>query len=176
METQQAKASKFVLNYGLILGIIMVVLGVIMYVANYHLDPHWSFSVISFAIFIAVVFYGVKAFKNENGGFLTIGEAIKVGVGIALIAGIISAIWAFILSTYVEPDYMAQMAEMQREKMVERFPEMTDQQLDKAAEMNSTFMKPWFTSAVTIVSNLLFGLLTGLVAGLIMKQKRPYDV
>lgn len=176
METQQAKASKFVLNYGLILGIIMVVLGVIMYVADYHLDPHWSFSVISFAVFIAVVFYGIKAFKNENSGFLTIGEAIKVGVGIALIAGIISAIWAFILSNYIEPDYFVQMAEMQREKMVERFPDMTDEQLDKASEMNATFMKPWFTMSVTIVSNLLFGLLTGLVAGLIMKQKRPYDV
>ena len=176
METQQAKSSKFVLNYGLILGIIMVVLGVIMYVANYHLNPHWAFSVISFAIFIAVVFYGVKAFKTENGGFLSIGEAIKVAVGIALIAGILSAIWAFILSNFIEPDYFAQLAEIQREQMLERFPEMTDQQLDQAAEMNSTFMKPWFTMSVTIVSNLLFGLLAGLVAGLIMKQKRPYDV
>ena len=176
MEIQQAKASKFVLNYGLILGIIMVVLGVIMYVANYHLNPHWSFSIISFAVFIAVVFFGIKAYKTENGGFLSIGEAIKVAVGIALIAGIISAIWAFLLSTYIEPTYFAQMAEVQREQMIARFPEMTDQQLDNAAEMNSTFMKPWFTFSVTIVSNLLFGLLAGLVAGLIMKQKRPYEV
>lgn len=176
MEVQQAKASKFVLNYGLILGIVMVVLGVVMYVADYHLNPHWVFSIISFAIFIAVVFYGIKAFKSENGGFLSLGEAIKVAVGIALIAGIISAIWAFLLSNYIEPDYFAQMAEVQREQMVERFPEMTDEQLDQAAEMNSTFLKPWFTFSVTIVSNLLFGLLVGLVAGLIMKQKRPYEV
>lgn len=176
METQQAKASKFVLNYGLILGILMVVLGVIMYVANYHLDPHWAFMVTSFALFIVVVIFGVKAYKKENGGFLTIGEAIKVGVGIALIAGILSGLWNLLLSTYIEPDYFAQAAELQREAMIERFPEMTDQQLDNAAEMNAKFMTPWLTFAITIVTNLLFGLLIGLLGGLIMKQKRPYEV
>lgn len=175
MEIQQAKTSKFVLNYGLVLGILMVVLGVIMYVSNYHLQPHWAFSVISFLIFIAVVSYGIKAYKKENGHYLTVGEALKVGVGIALIAGIISGVWTLLLSTYIEPDYMVQMTDMQREQMLERFPEMTDAQLDSAAEMNSRFMTPWFTFAIAIVSNLLFGLLVGLVAGLIMKQKRPYE-
>ena len=175
METQQAKASKFILNYGVVLGIIMVVLGVIMYVANAHLNPHWSYSVITFLIFIAVLSFGIKAFKKENGGFLTLGEAIKVGVGIALIGGIIGAIWSFVLTTFIEPDFYVQMAEIQREQMIERFPEMTDQQLENAAEMNAKFTKPWFTFAISIVSNLLLGLLVGLVAGLIMKQKRPYE-
>lgn len=175
METQQAKASKFILNYGTVLGIIMVVLGVIMYVANAHLNPHWSYSVITFLIFITIVSFGIKAFKKENGGFLTIGEAIKVGVGIALIGGIISAIWSLVLTTFIEPDFYAQMAEVQREQMIEQFPEMTDQQLEKAAEMNAQFTKPWFTFAVSVVTNLFFGLLVGLIAGLIMKQKRPYE-
>lgn len=175
METQQAKARKFVLNYGLILGILMVVLGVVMYVANYHLNPHWAFILTSFAIFIAVVVFAVKAYKKENGGFLTLGEAIKIGVGIALIAAIMAGLWNFLLSTYIEPDYFAQAAELQRQKMIESNPSLTDQQLDKAAEMSAKFMKPWFTFAVSIVSNLLFGLLIGLGAGLIMKQKRPYE-
>lgn len=175
METQQVKASKFILNYGTILGIIMVVLGVIMYVANAHLNPHWSFSILTLAIFISVLSFGIKAFKKENGGFLTLGEALKVGVGIALIGGIIGAIWSLVLTTFIEPDYFTQMAEVQREQMLERFPEMTDQQLENAAEMNAKFSKPWFTFAVSIVSNLLLGLVVGLIAGLIMKQKRPYE-
>lgn len=176
MEAQQAKARKFVLNYGLLLGILMVALGVIMYVMNYHLNPHWAFMIISFAIFIAVVVYGIKAFKQENGGFLSLGEAIKVAVGIGLIAAIISGVWTVLLATVIEPDYMLHMADMQREQMLERFPEMSDEQIDQAMEFSSGFNSPWITFASTLVMYMLFGLVTGLIAGAVMKQKRPYDV
>ena len=154
----------------------MVILGVIMYVMDYHLNPHWSFMIISFAIFIAVVVYGIKAFKKENGGFLSLGEAIKVSVGIGLIAAIISGIWSIILMTVIEPDYASQMADVQREQMIERFPEMTDQQINQAVEMSAGFSSPWITFASTLVMYMLFALIVGLIAGAVMKQKRPYDV
>lgn len=176
MEAQQAKARKYVLNYGLLLGILMVILGVIMYVMDSHLNPHWAFMVLSFAIFVAVVIYGIKAFKKENGGFLSLGEALKVSVGIGLIAAIISGIWSILLSTVIEPDYANQMAEMQREQMIERFPEMSDQQINQALEMSASFSSPWITFASTLVMYMLFALIVGLIAGAIMKQKRPYDV
>ncbi|NJW52779.1 DUF4199 domain-containing protein [Salinimicrobium oceani] len=176
MEAQQAKARKFVLNYGLLLGILLVTLGVIMYVTNNHLDPHWSFMLISFAIFIAVVVYGIKAFKKENAGFLSLGEAIKVAVGIGLVAAILGGIWNVLLATVIEPDYMEQMSEFQREQMIERYPEMADAQIEQALEMTATFSSPWVSFAMVLVMYMLFGLVLGLIAGLIMKQKRPYDV
>lgn len=176
MEIQKAKARKFVLNYGLLLGIILIVIGVIMYVTNYHLQPHWSFTVLTFAAFIAVVTYGIKAFKTENGGFLSLGEAIKVAVGIGLIAAILSGVWTILLATVIEPDYMVQMADMQREQMMDRFPEMTNAQIDSAMEMGASFRSPWIAFASGLVMYMFFGLIIGLVVGLIMRQKRPYDV
>ena len=176
METQKAKAGKFVLNYGLLLGIILVVLGVIMYVTNNHLQPHWSFMIITFAIIAAVAVYGIKAFKAENGGFLSLGEAIKVAVGIGLIAAIIGGLWTILLSTVIEPDYMAQMSDLQREQMIERFPEMTDAQIDNAIEMGAPFQTPWVVFAMGLVMYMFLGLIIGLIAGLVMRQKRPYDV
>lgn len=175
MEAQQAQARKFVLNYGLLLGILVVTLGVIMYVTNNHIDPHWSFMVISFALFIAVVIYGIKAYKGENGGFLSLGEAIKVAVGIALIAALLAGIWNVLLATVIEPDYAEQMADFQREQMVERFPEMTEAQIEQGMEMSANFSSPWIGFATVLVMYMLFGLLVGLVAGLVMKQKNPYD-
>ena len=176
METQQAKASKFVLNYGLLLGILLVVLGVIMYVMNYHLQPHWSFMVLTLAIFIAVIVYGIKAFKKENSGFLSLGEAIKVAIGIALIAAILSGLWTVILSTVLEPDYMDQAIELQREEAFANNPNLTEEQWEKGLEMTASFRGPWIAFASTLVVNMLLGLITGLIAGAIMKQKRPYDV
>ncbi|WP_050915840.1 hypothetical protein [Gillisia marina] len=71
MENQQATAKKFVLNYGLLLGIVSVIFGVIMYVTNVYLDPSIIYTVIGFLILIAIITMAIKAFKTENGGFLS---------------------------------------------------------------------------------------------------------
>ncbi|WP_423818328.1 DUF4199 domain-containing protein [Salinimicrobium sp. TIG7-5_MAKvit] len=176
METQQAKAGKFVLNYGLLLGVALVVVGVIMYVTNNHLAPHWSFTVITLALLIAFMVYGIRAFKTENGGFLSLGEAIKVAVGIGLIAAIIGGIWSIVLSTVIEPDYMSQMMEMQREQIVEQYPDMGEAQVDNALEMGAAFQSPWIIFASGLVLYMLGGLIIGLIAGLIMKENRPYEI
>ncbi|HET8754020.1 MAG TPA: DUF4199 domain-containing protein [Salinimicrobium sp.] len=176
MEHQTAKASKSIMTYGIIFGVVSVLLGVIMYVTNSYLDPHWSLAILGFFIFIVIIPMGIKAFKKENGGFLSVGEAIKVGVGIALIAGIISCAWSLLLSNVLVPDYYEQMADMQRTKMAEYAPNMTEAQLDDAMEMNANFSSPWITIAITLVTHMFLGLLVALVAGLVMKEKRPYDV
>ena len=175
MENQIAQPKKVILNYGLILGVITVFLSAIAYVTNTYLEPHWSIMVIGMLIFIAGIVYGIKAFKKENGGFLSLGQALKVGVGIALIAGIIGALWMLLLTNVLEPDYAEQVAEVQREQMVERFPDMTEAQMDQAMEMNAKFSSPWITMAFTIVGNLFIGFIVALIAGAIMKQKRPYE-
>lgn len=176
MESNRADTRKIILNYGLLLGILMVVLGVIMYVTDYHLEPHWSFMLASFIIFAAVEVLGIKAFKQDNNDFLSMSESIKTAVGIALVSGIISGIWIIILTTYIEPDYMNLMIEVQREAMLERYPEMTDEQIEQGLEMSSRFMSPWISFGVGIVRDLFFGLLLGLVVGAILKQRRPFEV
>lgn len=174
MEVQQAKASKFVLNYGLILGLLMVVLGVIMYVLDSHLQPHWSFMVISMLIFVIIVAYGIKAFKEANGGFLSLGEALKVAVGMSLIAALLAGTWTVLLSTVIEPDLTEQAIELEREKAFEMNPNMTDEQWEKGLEMTEVFRQPWFSFTAALVMYMLFGLIVGLIVGAILKQRRPY--
>ena len=175
MENQKVTAKKFVLNYGLILGIISVIFGVIMYVTNVYLDPSIMYTIIGFLILITVISLAIKAFKSENGGFLSLSEALKVGIGVAVIGGIIAALWSFVLMNYIEPDYMNQMMEVQREKMIEMQPDLTEAQLDSAAEMSSKFSSPLIVMAFSLIGNLFFGLVISLIAGLIMKNKNPYD-
>jgi len=117
----------------------------------------------------------IKAFKTANAGFLSLGEALKVGIGAAVIGGIIAAIWSFVLMNYIEPDYMNQMMEVQREKMIEMQPEMTEAQLDATAEMTSKFSSPIMVVAFSLIGNLFFGLIISLIAGLIMKNKNPME-
>lgn len=176
METQKTEAKSFVLNYGLLLGILTVIMGVIMYVTNAYLNPHWSFSIIGFLLLAVIISLGIKSYKTANNNYLSIGEALKVGIGISVIGGIIGAIWMFLLVNYIEPEYMSQLAEVQRETMTQMNPNMTQEQMDMAMEMNAKFNSPWILMAFSLIGNLFFGLIIALVAGLIMKNKNPYDV
>lgn len=174
MEIQNADSKKFIINYGLLLGIISLILGVIIYVTNSYLDPSWIYSVISIAIPIIIITLGIKAYKTANGGYLGLGEAIKVGLGIAVIGGIITAIWTLLLMTVIEPEYMNNLMEAQREKVLETNPSMTEAQMDQAMAITSKFSSPWIAMAMNIVWSLFAGLIISLISGLVMKKENPY--
>lgn len=174
MEIQKAEAKKFVLNYGILLGILSVIMGVVMYVTNAYLSPSFIYTIIGFLILIVVIAMAIKAYKAENGGFLGLGEALKVGIGVAVVGGIIASIWSFVLMNYIEPDFMSQMMDLQREQMAETNPNMTEAQMDAAMEMGAKFSSPWLAIAISLIGNLFFGLIISLVAGLIMKKENPY--
>ncbi|HEY9183742.1 MAG TPA: DUF4199 domain-containing protein [Salegentibacter sp.] len=175
MEIQKTDSKGIIINYGVLLGILSVVLGVIMYVTNAYLNPSFYFSVASFLIMVAIIVLGIRTYKKANQTYLSLTEALKLGLGIALIGGIIGAIWQLLLMTVIEPDYMMQMADVQREVMLERFPNMTDSQIDDAMAMNEKFSSPWIMMAIAIIGSLFFGFFISLVAGLIMKNKNPYE-
>ncbi|CAN5245389.1 hypothetical protein BH23BAC2_BH23BAC2_12330 [soil metagenome] len=79
-----------------------------------------------------------------------------------------------ILMNFLEPEFMTQMADIQRQTISEQNPNMTDQQLDSAMEVAAKFRSPWISIAIVIVMNMFFGLLISLIAGLVMKKENPY--
>lgn len=172
---QSTVSSKSIMvNYGLILGVVSVVLGVILFVTNNHYAPHWSFGILGFAINIIVITLGIKAFKEGNNNLLSLGQALKIGLGISLIAGIISILWQLVMTNVLDPNYAENMIQVQRDAMIEAQPNMTDEQLDQTMDMMSGFSNPFFTAAVGLIASVFFGFIISLVAGLIMKKEDPY--
>ena len=173
MENQTASVKKIALPHGLILALCTIVLSVIVYVMGMHLEQPWWQGVLNLAFSIAIIVYGLKAFKRDNGGFMSLGEALKTGLAIALIAGIIGSIFTYLFVTVIEPEFTTQMLEVTREKMIEQNPEMSDDQLEMAMGMTENFMSPGIMVALGIISSLFFGFIISLIAGLIMKNNRP---
>ena len=173
MDTQKASVKKIALNYGLLLGLASIALSVVFYVMNVHLERPWWTSVIGILVMTVIIVYGLKAFKKDNEGFLSLGDAIKVGLAISVIAGIISAIYNYVFMTYIEPDLVTQMLEMTREQMIEQNPNMTEEQLEMGLSMTEKFMSPGIMAAFSIIFTLFLGFIISLISGLIMKQNRP---
>jgi uncharacterized membrane protein YeaQ/YmgE (transglycosylase-associated protein family) len=173
MENQKGSVKKIAMTYGLMLALLSIGLSVIVYVMDQHLDRPWWASLLSFLIMLAVLVYGLKAFKQENGGFLSLGEAIKTGLAISVIAGLVGAVFTYLFVTVIEPDFVNQMLDMTQEKMITDNPEMSQEQIDTAMSMTEGFMTPGIMATMGIIATLFFGFIISLIAGLVMKQNRP---
>ncbi|AMC10453.1 hypothetical protein Lupro_03935 [Lutibacter profundi] len=170
MENQTTTPKQIMLNYGLVLGLTSILINVIIFAIGKTYDPHWSVGVLGFIIMIVILVLGIKKMKEINGGYLGLGEALKIGLGIALISALISVIYTLIFTNYIEPEYFTRMAEVQQQKMLEAYPNFTDEQLEASMAMTKKMSGPFVTSAMTIIGSLFFGFIIALIGGLVMKK------
>ena len=89
-------SKSLIINYGIYLGVATVLISLITYALGTHLDPHWSISLVSGILFIGLIVFGIKKYKETNEGFLTWGQGVKIGVGIAIVAALIGTIYNYL--------------------------------------------------------------------------------
>ena len=164
----QANSKSFMVNNGVILGVVSVLFLLVTYATGNHLNPHWSKSIIDVVIFIGVIFYGIKQFKEANGGFLSWGQGVKIGVGIAVLGGLIVVIYNYIFMSFIEPDFMNQMMEVQNQMLLDQG--MTEEQIEAANEMSQAFQSPGIMSAAGIISYAIGGFIVSAITAAIMKK------
>ncbi|WP_299126955.1 DUF4199 domain-containing protein [uncultured Winogradskyella sp.] len=168
MEHQTAPVKPIAYTYGLYSALISIAVLVIMYVGN--IDKSWILSGISFTLGVLILVYGIKAYKQSNSNILSVGQAIKVGLAIAVVGGLIAAIYSYVHYEYIYPEFIDIQKETAYNQMIENNPEMTDEQIEQAMSMSSMFMTPGFFSLMSIIGSLIFGLIVSVITGLIMKS------
>lgn len=171
MESQKITPGKFAMNYGLMLGLLMIVIGVITYVTGIALElkqwPNWIY----YIVFAVTIFYAISQYKKSNGNLLSLGEALKIGVIIGVISGIIYALYIILFNYVIDPGFMDLIMEATKDKMLEN-PNMTEEIADQSLAMMENFMNPFVGSAMWIALSALFGLIYSLIGGLIMKKEQ----
>lgn len=172
-ENQQPKTGKFALNYGLLLGAISVVLGIILYTMDMHYQGGISVLIVSLVIMLGVIIFGLSQFKKANNGYMSFGQGLKVGVGICLIGGIISMMYQLLLSNVIDPEMASKQMEMAKVQMEES--RMTQEQIDAQLEMAEKFSSPLIQAAFALIGSIFFGFVLSIVPVLVMKKNKPED-
>jgi len=170
METKQLSPGKFAVNYGLILGIIMVVIAVVMYATGMMLEGKQWPMYLYYIIFPAFIIYAISQFKKHNTGLLTLSDALKTGVATAAISAVVYAIYNILFNYIIDPEFIGKMTEVTREKLYEN-PRMTEEMVDNSIEMMEKFSNPFLGSAIWIGLSAIFGLIYSLIGGLVMKKE-----
>lgn len=170
METEKISTGKFAMNYGIILGVIMIVLNVISYVTGQAMEGAQWPQVSYYIIFPVVIFYAISKYKKHNANVLTLGSAIKLGVVVGIISAIVYILYGLLFNYVIDPEFMSQLMEVTIDKMIEDNPDMPQVQIDQSIKFMEMMFNPLIGSAFWIAMSALFGLIWSLIAGLVMKS------
>ncbi|MFS4468055.1 DUF4199 domain-containing protein [Maribacter sp. 2210JD10-5] len=174
MEENQPKTGKFALNYGLLLGGISIVFAFMLYTADMHYQGGIAVMLISIVLMLAAIILALIQFKKTNRGFMSFGQALKIGVGVCLIGGIIGITFNQLMANVIDPDMMTKAMEYQKNQLMETTT-MTTEQIDAQMEMGQKFSTPSMQVIFGLIFSLLLGFILTLVPALILKKPENID-
>jgi len=173
MENTQT-ISKFSLNPGLILGGILVFISVATYVSDIDIYENTWIGWFTYLVMAFAFYYFQKTYRNNiNGGYLSLSEAVRIGITIAVIAGSISAVYNAIFYKIIDPEYIEDILLKMEEKMVEQDPNISQNQINLALEITRKTMAPYISIPLGIVGSAISGLILSLATGFFVKKKNP---
>ena len=167
--------AKSALSYGLFFGIIMGLELILGYILN--IDPQTNTSygiginVLNYLILPFIfIFIACNNYKNKlNGGFVTFGQCLKIGVLVCVIAAIIYGIF-YTSFIYLVPEYFDGMLNKMDKILKDQNAQTTQEQIDMAVSMTKKFKTPAIAVPITIAIFAFVGLLHSLLVGAIVKK------
>lgn len=171
MEQKPASMLKSSLTSGIYIGVALILISVIMYVAGVMFET-WA-QYISYPILLLGAIYAQVTYRKSLGGEMAYGKAVGVGVLALIFASVLSSIYAFLLYTVIDPELLDQIRIMTEQRLVEQ-GNIPEEQMDQVLEMSMRFQKPGIMAIMGIFGGALIGLIVSLITAIFTK-KNPSD-
>jgi hypothetical protein len=171
---------RYALIYGALSGAVAICLIILTMIVDLpdHLHSEW-FGYLVMLVALSMIFIGVKRYRDvERGGVVRFLPALGIGLGIAVVAGLIYvAGWEVFLATtdasFVEQymaDYIAGLArDMQAEGAT---PAAIQEKVAEMQGMAESYKNPLFRVPLTFIEIFPVGLIVALVSAAILRNPR----
>lgn len=165
-----------VLKYGAYCGGLMVLFSLLSYLADVNVMSAGGM-VILYGSILAIGFtMAALAMRYQrdqlDGGLLSYGKALGIGLLVILIGMIISSFWNYLLVNFIDPGYLSHMKEQFMETWGDKIPEASlDEALagfDKAGQFLEVIKS-------SLMGGTIFGLIIGLITAAFMKREPKKD-
>jgi hypothetical protein len=163
-----ANSKSLIINYGIYLGISGIIVSLVKYATGSLYTQEFYSGVIGLLLIVAFIVLGIKKYKADNSGFISFGQAVKIGIGVAMISALISAIYFYLLTTVIEPNFAVNTIEAQKVMFADTFG-MTEGQIEEATKNSAENFNLSLFGGIFIM-NLFLGGVISLIAGAIMKK------
>ena len=173
MSDQKSILKSTILQYGLIYGGISVAFAIMLFVMKMHTEENSISDLVSALILVGSITAAQIAFRKLNNGYLNLSEAMKIGLGVTVIGLLIGILYFWFQSTILDPNSIDKLMDIEINASIDRFPEMTDEQIAAVSRSLEWWFSPIPLTAMMLAGGLIIGSIISLVTGLIVKKSRP---
>ncbi|WP_299821196.1 DUF4199 domain-containing protein [uncultured Pontibacter sp.] len=166
---QQPSVTSVAVKYGFLTALVGVVYSLIIMVAD--LGDNRILSSLAYLILIGGIVLAMKQYKAQSGGYMSYGQGLGIGSIVSVLFGLLSGLFTWIYTSFVDTEYMPRMMEKQREQMIQQG--LSDEQIDAGMKMAENFQGPLTMILGAAVITLIFGFILSLIISAIMKNSRP---
>jgi hypothetical protein len=160
--------------YALVLSVTNIVLTLVFFFLGFQTDKiaqgRWITGLLPLGVMIVVTWLGIKAVREEaKDKSLSYGKGVGTGTLIALYAGLIGGVYAFIHFTYINPNFTDYLIDASRSQWAANG--MGDSQMEMAEKGTRFMTKPIFQSVIGIFMSPLVGVVISLILSIFLKRK-----
>jgi len=167
---KKVSVARNAVNYGVILGIVLIIADLLFYMFDVSRDS--IFRYLNFALIIAGLIIGILNYRNNiNGGYITYGQSLVSGVLIGLFASVIVSIYTIIFFKFIDPCMIDELLKKAEESILERNPNMTDDQVEIAMSYTRKFMNPYIMAITGILWSTFMSFIASLIISIFTKKK-----
>jgi hypothetical protein len=166
-----------ILTYGAYLGAVMVAFSLLTYLADINLMTGVGMLTIygcTLAICFVMAVFAMKHQRDKlDGGLISYGKALLIGIGVILIGMLISSLWNYVLINYIDPSYLPKMKEQFVANWGEMMPEDKLEETLVAFDKGGNFLEVLKSG---LMGGVMYGLIVGLITAAFMKRSPQYGL
>ena len=156
------------LTNGLILGLIGIVYSLVVYFFDLTLNQVQGY--LFLVVLLVALYFLVKSYRDHYlHGQMTYGQAVGAGIVIFFYYSIITAIFTYILFAFIDPGLIDKQLAMTEEMLQKRG--LPQEAMDAALKVQEKMIKPGIIAPLSILSNMLYGLIMSLIIGIFVKNE-----
>ena len=152
---------------GIIIGLVFFMTGMVDYSGK---NSNWLSTTVTYIAMGVCIYMALVEYKQAYSGYIRLGECIKIGLWIGLIAGVITAVYMMIFFKFIQPDLLDTMMSTAIEQAQEKDPNADEEQIRKIIGM---FMTPIFFAISGLIGTVIINFIGSLLIGAAVKKEAP---
>ena len=168
MDNKNVSLQPIAVKYGAILAAISIAIFLIGAISkNPEIGGFW----LEVLILTGGILLAHREYKKKGDGFMSYGTGLGLGTLVTVVSSVISAVFSYIYTKFVNPDYLEEMKQLQIEAMEREG--LSEEQMDMGLQIMEYFSQPELLAVIGILSTVFFGFILSLIVSAFTKKDNP---